>query len=78
MDEALPLQMNKRSKGIKRDRRNPKHRSYNFDDSAKLVQKISTIYAFCRIRGHAIIECPQIDSEVRNGMDGKNCDLMIF
>ncbi len=32
-----------------------------------MVQTHSWIYVFCRIRGHNITKCPQINSEVRDG-----------
>ncbi len=51
----------------KKDRKNPKHRSYNFKDLAKLAQTLSRICVFCRIRRHVITKCPQIDNEVRDG-----------
>ncbi len=37
---GLPLQMNNKSKGIEIDTRNPKHKSYNFEDSTRLGQTI--------------------------------------
>jgi hypothetical protein len=32
-----------------------------------LVQTLSRIYAFYRVRGHVITKCPHIDSEVKDG-----------
>jgi len=32
-----------------------------------LVQTLSRIYAFYRVRGHIITKCPHIDSEVKDG-----------
>ncbi len=55
MEEALPIQMNHKSKGIKRERWNPEYRSYNFEDSTTLVQTLSRIYVFCRVKTHVII-----------------------
>ncbi len=36
-------------------------------DLARLFQTLSKIYVFCRIGGHVIIECPQIDNEMKDG-----------
>ncbi len=40
LEEALPFQMNNKSKGIEIHTRDPKHKSYNFEDSTKLGQTI--------------------------------------
>jgi hypothetical protein len=32
-----------------------------------LVQTLSRIYAFYRVRGHIITKCPHVDSEVKDG-----------
>jgi hypothetical protein len=47
--------MNNRSKRFERDKRDPDCRSYNYEDSTRLVQIISRIYAFYRVKGHVII-----------------------
>lgn len=39
LNEALPFQTNNKSRGIEREKKNPKRRSYDFMDSTKLVQK---------------------------------------
>ncbi len=67
LEEALPFQTNHKSKGIKRERRNPERRSHDFMHLAKLVQILSKICAFYRIRKHLITECPQIDREMKDG-----------
>jgi hypothetical protein len=50
--------MNNKSRGIERNKRNPKCKNYNSKDLAKLVQTLSRIYAFYRVRGHIITKCP--------------------
>jgi len=45
--------MNK-SKQIKKDKRNPKHKSYNFEDLAKLAQTLFKIFVSCRVKKHII------------------------
>lgn len=67
LEEALPSQSNHKSKRIGRESRNPKHRSYDSMDLTKLEQTLFRICAFYRSKGHGIIECLQIDSEVRDG-----------
>jgi hypothetical protein len=67
LEEALPPQMNNTSKRIKTDRKNPKHRSFNYEDSTRLAQTLSKIFAFCRVRGHIITKCSQIDNEAKDG-----------
>lgn len=67
LEEALPLKMNNKSKRIKRDKINPKCRSYDFEYSSILVESSIKIYVFCRIKGHDVIKCPQIDIEVKGG-----------
>jgi hypothetical protein len=66
-EEALPFQMNNKSRGIERDKRNPKYRNYNFKDLTILAQTLSRIYSFYRVGGHIIPKCLQIDSEIRDG-----------
>ncbi len=67
LEEALPFQMDHISKGIGKERRNPKHKSYDFMDSAKLVRTFPNIYVFYRVRRCVITKCPHIDSEVKDG-----------
>ncbi len=55
------------SRGIRRERRNPNCRSYDFMYLVKLVQTFSKIYVFYKVKGHVITKCPQIDKEVRDG-----------
>jgi hypothetical protein len=43
---------------LEEKKRNPKRKSYDFKDSAKLVQTLSRIYDFCRVKGHVIIIFP--------------------
>jgi hypothetical protein len=40
---------------------NPKCKNYDPMDLTRLLQTLSKIYVFCRVGGHVIIECPQID-----------------
>jgi len=67
LEEALPFQTNHKKKGIKRERKNPKHRNYDSMDLAKLAQILFLNCAFYRIRKHVIKECPHINSEMRDG-----------
>jgi hypothetical protein len=67
LEEALPPQMNNTSKRIKTNRKNPKHRNLYYEDSTRLAQTFSKIFAFCRVRVHIIIKCSQIDSEAKDG-----------
>jgi hypothetical protein len=55
---ALPILTNNRSRGFERDRRNPECKSYNYEDSTRLVQIIFKICAFYKIKGHVIKKCP--------------------
>jgi len=57
LEEALLISTNNKSRRIEKDRKNPKHKSYNFKDLAKLAQTLSRIYVFCRSRKHIITEC---------------------
>jgi hypothetical protein len=59
--------MNNRTRGLERNKRNPKRRSYNFENLAMLAQTSSRICVFCKVRGRVIIECPLINSEVKDG-----------
>jgi hypothetical protein len=67
LEEALPFQSNHKGRRIGRKNRNPKDRSYDSMDLTKLEQTLSKICAFYRSREHGIVECPQIDNEVRDG-----------
>ncbi len=67
LEEALPFQTNHINKRAGKKIRNPKHRSYNFMDSNRLVQTLFKIYVFYRIRRCVITKCPHIDSEVKDG-----------
>ncbi len=67
LEEALPPQMNNTSKRIKTNRKNPKRRNFYYEDLTRLAQTFSKIFAFCRVRGHIIIKCSQIDSEAKDG-----------
>jgi hypothetical protein len=58
LEVALPIQMSHKSKRIRRKRRNLECKNYDFNDSTKLVQTLSIIYAFCKVGRHAIIICP--------------------
>lgn len=58
LEEALSVLTNNRNKGLERNRRNPKCKSYNYEDSTTLVHTISRICAFYRVRGHVITRCP--------------------
>jgi hypothetical protein len=48
------------------EKNNPEHKCYDYVDSIRLVQTFSKIYVLCRIRRCVIIECPQIENEVRD------------
>jgi phospholipase C len=65
--EALPFQTNHKSKEIKREKKNPKCKSYNFMDSTKLAQILYKISGFYRIKKYVITECPHINSDLRDG-----------
>ncbi len=67
LEEALPFQMDHISKGIGKERRNPKHKNYDFMDSTRLVQTFSKIHAFYIVRRCMITKCPHIDNEVKVG-----------
>ncbi len=57
LEETLLISTNNRNKQIEKDKKNPKHRSYNSKDLAKLAQTLSRICVFCRIKRHIITEC---------------------
>ncbi len=50
LEEALPLQTNHKSKGIRKVRRNPKHMNYDYMDSARLAQILSKTCAFYKVK----------------------------
>jgi hypothetical protein len=52
LEEALPLQINHKSRGIRIVRRNPKHTNYDCMDSARLAQIISKTCVFYIVRRH--------------------------
>jgi hypothetical protein len=52
LEEALPISTNNKSRGFKRDRRNPDYRSYNYEDLTKLAQTIYRICVFYKVKGH--------------------------
>jgi hypothetical protein len=51
LKKTLPLQMDHTKKKIKRERRNPKCKTYENEYLAKLVQAFSKICVFCKVRG---------------------------
>jgi hypothetical protein len=58
LEDALPISTNNKNKGLKRDRKDPKCISYDYEDSTTLVQTIFIIYAFYIVKGHVITRCP--------------------
>jgi hypothetical protein len=58
LEEALPISMNNRNRGLERNIRNLKCESYNYEASTMLVQTISRIYVLYRIKRHVITRCP--------------------
>ncbi len=44
LEEALPIQTNHRRKGIRKERRNPKLRSYDYEDLTMFAQFFSKIF----------------------------------
>ncbi len=49
LKEALSLQMNNKRKRIEIDTRNPKRKSYNFEDSTRLAQTILEFVLFVEL-----------------------------
>ncbi len=54
LKEALPIQTNHKSQGIGRKIRNPKLKSYDYEDFAMLAQFFSRICVLCKVKGHVI------------------------
>ncbi len=54
LEEALPIQINHRRKGIRKERRNPKLRINDYEDLTMLAQILSQICVLCKVRGHVI------------------------
>jgi hypothetical protein len=40
LEETLPFRLNDKSRGLERERKNPKHRNYDHVDSTRLVQTL--------------------------------------
>jgi len=64
LEEALPIPTNNKTRGLEI---NPKHRSYNFENLTMLVQTSFKICVFYKVKRHVVIECPLINSEVKDG-----------
>jgi hypothetical protein len=57
LEEALLIQTNHKNKRIKKKKKF-KHKSYDYEDSAKLIQILFTTYVFNKIKRNIIIKCP--------------------
>lgn len=66
LDWTLLIQIDHKSRGIERERRNLECKSYNFEDFTRLVPTRCKIYVFYKVRRHVSIECPQVDSEMKD------------
>jgi hypothetical protein len=67
LEEALLIPTNNRNRRFEKNKKDPKRWSYDSENSAMLAQTCSKICAFCKVGGHVIIECPLINSEVKDG-----------
>ncbi len=67
LEEALLIQTNHKNKRIKKKKKF-KHKSYDYEDSAKLIQILFTTYVFNKIKRNIIIKCPQIDTKMTDGL----------
>jgi len=50
LEEALPFQTNHKSRGIKREKKNPKRKSYDSMDSTRLFKKIPGFVFFVELK----------------------------
>jgi hypothetical protein len=65
LKEALSFQIDHKSKRIERKRKILEHKSYDSKNSARLAKILSKLKAYCRTKGHVIVECAQIDNELK-------------